>query len=270
MLRNVVGALLFTGMVGFAIDQVSRQTAIAELALEQVELQREQLLQADEAARREVADYLHDTVQATLVVVGLQLRSLAEEVPGEQAAGMRSLVDELETVRMRDIRRASRQLSPDIRAIGLNGALKELASNYADTMRVRVTCEVDVPGDQAQLALAVYRIVEQGLLNAAVHGRPENCEVVVTRSDQRTRIRATPRSQSQSDELPIIVTVTNDGAPLARGHSQGAGSAVIGAWVERFKGSWSLQTVDGQTQMSAIVRFPNAEHKVALRNGGAG
>ena len=263
LLSNVAGILVFTGFAGVAVDQVSRQAAIAELALEQVEQQREQLLQADEAARREVADYLHNSVQATLVVVGLQLRSLAEEVPDEQAAQMRSLVEELETVRMRDIRRASRRLSPDIRAIGLNGALKELASNYADTMRVHVTCEVEAPEGQAQLALAVYRIVEQCLLNAAVHGRPETCDVVVARSDERMRPRATPRTLSQSDELPIVVTVTNDGAPLTREHSQGAGSAVISAWVQRFKGSWTLQTVEGKTQMRAIVRFPNTEQKVA-------
>jgi len=259
LIRTFVAVLVIIGLFGVAQSRISRQGDLTQKALDQVEQQREQLLETDESARRDVAAYLHDTVQATLVVVGLQLRSLADDVPSEQADRVRSLVDELETVRMRDIRSASRKLSPDLRAIRLGGALTELASTYEGTMRVDLTCEVDTPENQTEIALAVYRIVEQAMLNAAVHGRPETCRVIVRRSDQRAGSRPTARSLTQSDELPIHVAVTNDGLPMVSNHRNGAGSAVVEAWVSRFKGSWSLVSVDGETRMTAILRVPEPE-----------
>ena len=258
LIRSFLAVLVIVGLFGIAQSQISRQRDLTQYALNQVEQQRELLLEADESARRDVAAYLHDTVQATLVVVGLQLRSLANDVPDEQAQRVRSLVDELETVRMRDIRSASRKLSPDIHAIRLGGALRELATSYEGTMRVELSCEVDAPDEQTEVALAVYRIVEQALLNAAIHGHPESCRVVVTREDQRAGARPTARSMTDSDELPILVSVTNDGLPMASDHRNGSGSAVVEAWVSRFKGSWTLESVDGQTRMSAILRIPEA------------
>ena len=220
------------GIVG---DRVARQRDRAERALEQVERQREQILVADEQARRDVADYLHDSVQADLVVLAMQLEALAGRMPSTYAEQVRSVIEELENVRLLDVRAASRRLSPDIATLGLIGALDETAQGYAHTMTVTVECPDPLPQGAGDEHLAVSRIVEQALLNAAVHGKATNCRVTV-------------RVVSPS---AIGVTIVNDGAPLLEGREPGAGMAVIDAWVERCGGTWSLNQGNGEVILDA-------------------
>ena len=233
--RDFMAFAIATAIFGVAGDRVTRQRDRAERALEEVERQREQILVADEQARRDVADYLHDSVQADLVVLSMQLDSLAGHMPAPYADQVRSVVQELESVRLLDVRTASRRLSPDIAALGLAGALHEAAQGYAPTMRVSVDCPESLPRQRGDEQLATYRIVEQALLNAAVHGKASTC-----------RVQVEVRSESA-----LRVTVTNDGAPLPGVLMSGAGTAVIDAWVERCDGSWSLTQEHGEVVLDA-------------------
>lgn len=228
-LRDFMVFVMITAIFGVAGDRVTRQRDRAEHALEEVERQRGQILVADEQARRDVADYLHDNVQADLVVLSMQLESMAQRMPQEYAEQVRSVVEELENVRLLDVRAASRRLSPDLAALGLSGALQEAAQAYATTMQVTVDCPEDLPRSRGDEQLAAYRIVEQALLNAAVHGKAATCRVTIA---------ALPAG--------LVVSVANDGIGLPADRATGAGTAVIEAWVERCGGTWSL-TQDERT-----------------------
>lgn len=234
-LRDFIAFSIITAIFGVVGDRVARQRDRAERALEEVEKQREQILIADERARREVADYLHDSVQADLVVLAIQLEKLAERMPPTHAEQVRSVIEELENVRLLDVRTASRRLSPDIATLGLAGALHEAAQGYSPTMRVTIECPDALPRGPGDDQLAAYRIVEQALLNAAVHGKAATCRVTV----------------ETSPPTGLIVTVSNDGAALPRDRAAGAGTAVIGAWVERCGGTWSLTQGDGAVTLTA-------------------
>ena len=240
--RDYVSLLIVTALFGIAGERLADQVGQTQAALEIVEAQREQLLVADERARQEVARYLHDSVQSDLVLIAMQLRSEAAELSPESAERISSVVEELENVRLLDIRSASRRLSPDIEALGLSGALRQLVNGYAPTMTIAVECPFSLPGATPDHLLAVYRITEQALLNAVVHGRARSGAVTV--------------SVPTPSQLSLVVT--NDGSPV--GATQpGSGSAIIEAWVSRYAGTWSLASSNEQTTLVATLDLGAAD-----------
>lgn len=237
-LRDFVAILIVTAVLGVAADRVTRQMRRTREALDLVQVQREQLLVADEEARQEVAQYLHDNVQADLVVLAMQLRNQAATLPKQDGERLASVVDELDKVRLLDVRSASKRLSPDIEALGLPAVLRELASGYAPSMRVTLSSPVPRGEVAPDLALGLYRIVEQALLNAAIHGRAPTCAVSI----------------AEDDTGGVRLRVTNDGQPPGPASASGTGTAIIQAWVSRFDGDWSITHEGQRTELDAYLR----------------
>ena len=245
-LRDYLSIMILTAVLGVAADRVTRQMRRTQEALDLVQVQREQLLVADEEARQEVAQYLHDNVQADLVVLAMQLRSQAATLPRQDAERLASVVDELDKVRLLDVRSASRRLTPDIEALGLPASLRELASGYAPAMDVVVSCPHGIAAGMPDLSLAIYRITEQALLNAATHGHATISEV---------SIHADPAGG-------VRLRVTNDGQPPGPAPVSGTGTAIIQAWVSRFDGEWSIAQRGERTEFTALL----GTHPVPVRH----
>lgn len=237
--RNVLAVLIISSVFGIAGERVQTQARVATEALALIQTQREQLLVADEFARREVADYLHDRVQGDLVVLSLQMGSLSRELPPEFGSRLNSILEELESLRMLDIRTASRRLSPDITTVGLASALRSMAAGYASTIAIDVECPRSLNGLDEQVQLAVYRIVEQALLNAALHGKATRGAIRVTEPEQGL----------------IAVAVTNDGRPLPSALEPGTGTAIIEAWVSRYGGNWALTMHERSVMLQAQLHL---------------
>jgi signal transduction histidine kinase len=164
---------------------------------------------------------------------------IQSKAPDSLASEFTSVISELEKIRGIDIRTASRALSPDIRSVGLAQCLLELSSTYSDTMAV--TFEFSDLSDEVEAlsGLAVYRICEQGLLNALTHGAAKNCAVRLRVEDNR-----------------VHVVIDNDGAKLQGASRSASGSAIIDAWVSSFSGTWSLRDL-GASEV-------NSKYKVRL------
>lgn len=132
-----------------------------------------------------------------------------------------------------DVRRAARSLSPSLEDVDLQTALEELAAQYEPSMEMAVRVSSDIERRRAALApdvaLAVYRIVEQALLNAATHGQAQHVSIDVDLDGSR-----------------IVIAVRDDGRGLpATSTVAGLGSAVIETWTREFGGSWTLTDVSG-------------------------
>lgn len=223
-LRMYLVILTVSTIFGISENRIRRQATRAEDALAEVDRQRSLLLQADEGTRREVADFLHDRVQAGLVVANMQLGNISEKLSDQHKAELKSVIEELEEIRRFDVRDASRLLSPDIAVVGLERCLTELSARYRDSMHIAVNVSLEPSTIDTRRQLAIYRIVEQGLLNAAVHGHATQCQVKVLRSGEL-----------------LEITVQNNGRVLSEtANSSGSGTAVIDAWTSQFSGSWSL------------------------------
>jgi signal transduction histidine kinase len=177
-----------------------------------------------------VAEFLHDRVQADLLVVAFELRSSVEGADPATRERLEKAISEIERIRSREVRSASRRLSPAFGSVGLDTALADLAESWETVMSVRVTFDEKARsllmggGATRDLLTAIYRVVEQALLNAASHGYASRVDVSL----------AAPVSGGLS------LTVFDDGRGLPRGQVvRGSGTAIMDAWCAVADGEWS-------------------------------
>ena len=229
MARLFVSLIIINVAIGVTTQRIKDSVLKANQAAELLSKQRTQMLMADETTKREVANYLHDHVQAGLVVATTQLVKIANSLSSQKQAEVNAVISELEEIRRFDVRRAGRQLSPDLKIVGLASSLEELGTRFQKTTNLSVIVNASAADLPAETSLALYRIAEQALLNAVVHGAARNCVIRISVSEK-------PRAQSL-----ISLIIENDGQPLndAAKHL-GTGTAIIDAWVSKFDGSWTL------------------------------
>ena len=227
--RMLLSITVVQSISGMLTLRYARQTAVATAALDTVVAQQRLVVEADERARRNVAEFLHDRVQADLLVVAMELRAVAADVGPSVSERLERSMAEIERIRSTEVRSASRRLSPALGSVGLDTALQELADSWDSALRVRVSFDSTarallVQGNAPRdLLVAVYRVTEQAILNAAAHGQASRVDV--------TLAMASPRV--------LLLAVTDDGRGLPHGTVvRGAGSAIMDAWCTVAQGSW--------------------------------
>lgn len=227
--RMFLSITLVQSISGMLTLRYARQAAVATAALDTVVTQQRLVVEADERARRNVAEFLHDRVQADLLVVAMELRAVAADADPAVSERLARAMSEIERIRSTEVRSASRRLSPALGSVGLDTALQELADSWDPALRVRVSLDSGarallVQGNAPRdLLVAVYRVTEQAILNAAAHGRASRVDVALT----------TPARNE------LLLTVSDDGRGLPdRPIVRGAGSAIMDAWCAVAKGAW--------------------------------
>jgi signal transduction histidine kinase len=185
-------------------------------------------------------------VQTDLVSIGLRIRAAVSPGPAEMVSEVGEALADLEGVRADKIRAASRQLSPNLEHVTLEESLRDLSKTYWPAMIVTVSVSESAAlelrrGDRVTGSTAIYRICEQGLLNAAIHGNATECSIEVTRT---------------SDDK-LVLYLNDDGFGIQEDTLKpGMGMTVISAWVEALGGQWSLQPSPSGTTLMAT--FPCA------------
>ncbi|MDD2819530.1 MAG: histidine kinase [Candidatus Nanopelagicales bacterium] len=230
--RIAAGQLIVFALLGLNDRRLKQQIARTERALAEVRDQRTVMINNEENLRSSISAYLHDNVQASLVALAMQLNLVAKRADTQLSAEISSIVDGLEEVRSSEVRKASHRLSPDISFHGLPSAIRELAVTYEPWMLTTVNVTEEwAPGDAVPerrdiVVLGAYRMIEQALLNSAIHGRARRVEVSISMN---------------SDEL--LVHVVDDGHGfVASSYQPGTGSKVIDAWVQSLDGTWSIES----------------------------
>lgn len=238
---SAVFILLFLAILGASQSRLVTEVRRADAAVTALEQQSAALLAADEETRRQVALLLHDRVQAGLVSTCLQLRrALGGDPPRDEIVSR--VVHQLEELRSIDVRRAVHALSPNLREVDLVTAIEVLGQTYEPALQVTCTMEPDSELTEQQM-LGVYRIVEQCLLNSAMHGQATQCHVAIT-------------------HIPsgIHVDITDNGSGITGPVQQGFGTTLIDTWCRTLGAVWSLQP-QGQGAIVSVVmpaRTPNS------------
>lgn len=136
-------------------------------------------LQGQEAERKRVAQELHDEVGQALTAVMLQLSRLKKRSPAELEEELRE-AQETTRASLDDVRRIARQLRPEaLDDLGLVPALVALATTFAERTGLRVgrRLEEDLPPLSAEAELAVFRVAQESLTNAARHSGSSRVEL---------------------------------------------------------------------------------------------
>jgi two-component system sensor histidine kinase UhpB len=128
-------------------------------------------LAAQEAERKRIASGLHDEVGQSLTGVLLLFERIASEVPPQRRA---TFADAQQAVRtsLDEVRRIAQELRPEmLEHLGLVSALKALAASFAERTGLQVERRFapDLPQLDADAEVAVFRIAQEGLTNAARH-----------------------------------------------------------------------------------------------------
>lgn len=213
--------------------RLADQVATAEAAKKSLEVQRGRLISAQEDVRREIADFLHDRLQADLVLLGMQMQSSIEKLGEKEQAIARAYVEEIERIRQFDVRKISKQLAPELDGPSFRPVLEDLISRYREVMEIELLL-TELGHTSPQMKLACYRIIEQALLNAATHAAAKVVEIKVAESDKG-----------------LAIEIRNDGTSISEPLSPGAGFATIEDWVLQYQGSWSISSNDGFTTLLA-------------------
>lgn len=232
------------GALGISQQRLVDAARRADEANIQLRSQKELLLLTEEKGRRAVADFLHDRVQSVLVVSTMELGRIADEVDEPARSRLRSIAEQLDEVRSMEVREASTRLSPNIGTVGLEGSLAMLAESVAPTGVVAIRLDPSLadwasPGGTVDTChIATYRIIEQALGNAIVHGGATRVEVAIERADGA-----------------LCLTIDDDGQGLPAGPMvPGSGTAVIDSWCSALEGRWTLQASPlGGARLQAVL-----------------
>ena len=200
--------------------------------------------EAEERIRREIAELLHGRIQNQLLSLVFQLgevEHLWKEAPPEVVAHLRSIRENLDRIRDREVRIASHRLYPALLDMGLAPALHMLGERYAPHFAIAYAVDpafsaLDSPFDNrlpVVLRETAYRVVEEALSNAQRHAGASRVEVRLALSGGDTHL--------------VTIAVVDNG----RGADQSSIKARLGlrtveARVRNLGGAWRLETAPGQ------------------------
>ena len=140
---------------------------------------------------RRMAQALHDDLGPLLFLAHMSLHALAEDAEEpvrQRVQEVRGRLDQVEE----QLRRLSHELRPMVlEDLGLAAALRHLAEGVAIRAGVRVTVRCpERPGMSVTAQTALYRIIQQALINVSKHARATRAtvEVVVEHRNIRCTI----------------------------------------------------------------------------------
>jgi PAS domain S-box-containing protein len=162
-------------------DMIRQRTGqLSELARRLVEVQ--------EKERSNIAKELHDEVGQLLTYAGLLIDKAASKPQPEMMAEAKTVIQDA-VARLRNL---SATLSPPLlHNAGILEALESLFEDYTRHTQIKVTFnhEVSLDGLSANLALVVYRIVQEALTNVARHAQAARVNVRISPRGRRLRIQ---------------------------------------------------------------------------------
>jgi two-component system sensor histidine kinase UhpB len=158
----------------------------------------ERLMKAQEQERMRIAGELHDgimqQISAFVLLLGTAKRHMKVDLDAKaEVASVQQKLVELGG----EVRQLSHDLHPTaFKETGLPAALRAYCAEFSQARGIPVTCEADESGSDLSRgsALALYRIAQEALGNAAKHAAPTRIEVRLTRT-----------------ESDAVLTVTDDG-----------------------------------------------------------
>jgi len=239
-ISSVVLFLFSLALIHKAERKILERLARADDLVEQLKADREELVNLDEAIRRQTSTFLHDRVQSDLMVVGMKLKSIQGTASDEVNEVIDRAIARLENTRSADLKNIIQVLSPNFEAGGLKSSIEPLIKQYESNMAVLI--QIDEGSEQLDSLnlLGTYRIIEQGLLNAFVHGPAKNVFVSV--------------STDSAGKTEILISDDGPGTDLEFVDS-GVGTAVIDSWVGILNGKKTVDTVPGHGYRLQVV-FP--------------
>ena len=198
-----------------------------------------QMLAIQEEERADLARELHDEMGPFLFAMRVDAEAIeasAREVSHGVIATRARAIGEAVTHIQRHVRLLLRQLRPtDFTDFGLAAGIENLASfwrRHIDDIAIDLDIAPAQDGFGADIDATIYRLVQEGLTNAARHGRAKHVRIVIATGPGN-----------------LSVTVDDDGVGLAGDANGNAGFANNGLGLKGMRER--LASLDGKLSLSA-------------------
>ena len=237
------------GVAGIALD-ITQRVRLEEALADSERRTRAligRLIAARESERRQLADELHDLIGPNLTALGIDLMALKPRLQGSGDAAdaarleaMRALVEGT----INSIRGVMTVLRPPaLEEFGLVPALRAYTAEFAERTRIEVAFTVigaeRRPAPEAELAL--FRIVQEALTNAAKHSGAAAVRVEIETLPGRVRVSVADNGRGFAD------------VPGARGARGGWGVPEMRERAEAHGGTLRVVSSSGGTRVTAEV-----------------
>jgi signal transduction histidine kinase len=213
------------------------------------------LLEAQEEERKRIARYLHDGLNQELAMLAVDLGLLLRQVPREQSV----LIETISDLRKRteslsdDLRRLTHQLHPAVlENLGLVSALRSHCAEFTRYTQIPVSFtaerEMSPPAD---LAICLYRIVQEALRNVAKHSGADTVSVKIAQ-----------------DPCGIVLSIVDNGCgfEVNEVRRKGLGLVSIQERVQAVKGQLTITSSPGKgtridVRVAVTWKEQRREHK---------
>jgi signal transduction histidine kinase len=256
-IRHADGTLSKQSMITDITDRKQAEEAMKEneaaLRNSKKDLQRlaGKLISAQEEELRRLSRELHDDLTQRLAVLAIEAGKLEldlSKTPGRFPGTVQTVAqikDQLIKV-SEDVHTISRQLHPTI--LDDLGLVRAIESECAAVMRrypIGITIRKENVPDAISddIALCLYRVVQEGLRNIAAHSGAKNCEIFL-----------------KGDDHALCLTVSDDGTgfdPLAVRSMPGLGLSSMRERVQLIQGEFAIRSQPGKGAV-ITVRVPLA------------
>ncbi len=149
------------------------------------------VLEALESERLRLARELHDEIGQGLTALLLELESASRDVPPASAAAIEAARESARRS-LEEVRAVAQRLRPEaLDDLGLRSALTNLADRMSAHTGIEVVraIEPDLPSLAPEEELAIYRIAQEGLTNAARHSGASRVELRLERLGDELALR---------------------------------------------------------------------------------
>lgn len=227
---SLIAALIALALMHRAERGIAERLRFADNLVTKLESERQGLIHSDERLRRHTSQFLHDRVQSDLMVVGMKLKSISGQSSPEINEVIDRAIHRLEKTRSSDLRNLIQILTPNIEAGTVASAIDTLLEQYRSNMEIAVKINSATEKMDSESLLGIFRIIEQSILNALVHGPANRVQIHISTSAERV--------------TEIVVSDDGPGTELEKVNA-GVGTAIIDSWVGILHGSKEIDSAPG-------------------------
>lgn len=209
----------FAAQVGTALTNARLYRAMEAYSARARQLAMD-VMRAHELERQAVARELHDEMWQALTALLLDLGLLERHLPADLNASVWERLTEARwlteqtAARIRDLSLNLRP--PALDALGLVPALREYLSQYAHRTGLQVEFQVSKPMEEvpSEIALALYRIVQEATTNISRHANASQIRVAICGASNAVSLVVTDNGQGFDSQAVLAVGSTRRGSGL--------------------------------------------------------
>ena len=188
--KNEITPSVLERSIRYSMER-ERHLALLRKSEMQLRLLSSKLIEAQEDERKIIARELHDSIGANLTAIIYGLEEAIDSVSGEQATQLKEVLGMAQET-VEETRRISSNLRPPILddlgiLATINWFVRQFQGLY-DSINIEKHIEVQEDDVADPLKIAIYRIVQEALNNAAKHSKADTVRISLRPTEERLEL----------------------------------------------------------------------------------